>query len=110
MKTGHSRGIALWRLVRLFLSEKWLTVGHVASAGMCYIAFGFSDGNWNAAVWCAIAALMSLLHYDHRQKGTTIKQEDIDKDKELAKAVETIREYVKRRDASPNPQAEPRGE
>ena len=43
---------------------------------------------------------MSLLYYDKMNAGSTINQKDIDSDEELADAVETINDYVRRRDAS----------
>lgn len=93
-------GLRVQRLVRLFVSDKWLMVGQVTSAILCYASFA-ADGNWSASAWCSIAAMMSLLYYDKvRQKGATINQTDIEADEELAEAVETINEYVKRRDAS----------
>ena len=90
----------LWRLVRLLGSDKWLTVIQVISATIYYAGFGY-DGQWSAAAWCAVSAMMSLLYYDEvRRKGATINQTDIEADEELAEAVETINDYVRRRDAS----------
>ncbi len=87
-------------MVRLLCSDKWLTVMQVMSAIICYVSFGYK-GQWSAAVWCAVAALMTLLYYDKvRHKGATINQTDIEADEELAEAVETINDYVRRRDAS----------
>ena len=92
--------VLLQSLVRLLVSDKWLTVGQVSYAILCYASFGYA-GQWSAACWCAIAAMMSLLYYDKvRHKGATINQTDIEADEELAEAVETINEYVRRRDAS----------
>lgn len=102
--------VLLQRLVRLLVSDKWLMVGQVSSAILCYASFA-AKGNWSASTWCSIAAIMSLMYYDKvRQKGATINQTDIEADEKLADAVETIKEYVRRRDVLPNVQAEPRAQ
>ena len=89
----------IYKLAKLLISDKFLALGQILSAALCYVAFAY-EGNWSASVWCAIAALMSLLHYDKMNEGSTINQKDIDSDEELADAVETINDYVRRRDAS----------
>jgi hypothetical protein len=89
----------IYKLAKLLISDKFLAVGQILSAVLCYVAFAY-EGNWGASTWCAIAAMMSLLYSSKMNEGSTINQKDIDSDEELADAVKTINDYVRRRDAS----------
>jgi hypothetical protein len=87
------------KLAKLLINDKFLAIVQMLSAVLCYVAFAYL-GNWSASAWCAIAAMMSLLYYSKMNEVSTINQKDIDSDEELAEAVETINDYVRRRDAS----------
>ena len=61
------------------------------------------------AAGCALAGGFTLWKEAEKigmPKAKSIDQADIEADEELAEAVETINEYVKRRDSMPNVQAE----